>query len=154
MPEMEDEIRARTLKLVSDYQTLVGQRRFDEWFELWAEDGIFEMPFAPHGRRRTYRGKEAIRANIMKSMGRVTVEAVDYFRVLPMLNPENAVVEAAIRGRVVKTGQAYNQSYVFFFETNEGKIVKYREYWNALVSMDAFGGRDTWTTEFEATEAI
>ena len=53
----DDETCAATLRLVGAYQSLLGQKRWETWIDLWAEDGVFDFPFAPHGRQRTYRGK-------------------------------------------------------------------------------------------------
>jgi hypothetical protein len=32
----DDDTRAATLRLVSAYQAMLGQKRWDEWIELWA----------------------------------------------------------------------------------------------------------------------
>jgi hypothetical protein len=40
-------MRAARLRLVSVYGALLGQKRWGEWIELWAEDGQLCFPFAP-----------------------------------------------------------------------------------------------------------
>ncbi|MDR3513741.1 MAG: nuclear transport factor 2 family protein [Caulobacteraceae bacterium] len=144
----DDEVRAATLRLVGDYQTLIGQQRWDEWIALWAEDGVLDFPFAPAGRQRTYRGKGEILAYMSATPGRVAIDRVDQLRILPMQDPAIAVVEVTIKGHAPATGAPYDQTYVLFFETKAGKLWRYREYWNPLVSIDAMGGRETWAAGF------
>ena len=148
MPTPDDPQRAATLRLVSAYQTLLGQKRWDEWIGLWSDDGELDFPFAPAGRQRTYRGKDEILGYMRATPGRVAVDAVDQVRLFPMLDPQLAVAELTIRGHAPATGAPYNQSYVLFFETEGGKLRRYREYWNPLVSIDAQGGREAWTQGF------
>jgi ketosteroid isomerase-like protein len=148
MSSNEEDRRAATLKLMGDYQTLIGQRRLDEWIELWAEDGVLEFPYAPPGRRRAYKGKADIVAYMKHATGRVASDAVEHMRVSPMLDPGMAVVELSIRGHTVANGEPYNQSFVIFFEVQDGKLHRYREYWNPLITIDAIGDRETWAAGF------
>jgi hypothetical protein len=145
----EDETRAATLRVVAAYQTLLGQKRWDEWIDLWAEDGELDFPFAPEGRRRTYRGKAQILAYMAATPGKMAIDAVDSVTLWPMQDPATAMAELTIRGHIPATGAPYNQSYVLVFETKGGKLWRYREYWNPLVSIDAHGGdRAAWTAAF------
>lgn len=148
MTTESDGIRMRTLELVQSYGVLLAQQRWNDWIELWAEDGELDFPFAPAGRQRTYVGKAEILAYMTATPGKMAIDAIDQRRVFPMQDPEIAVVELVIKGRALATGQPYNQSYVILFETKGGKIRRYREYWNPLVSIDAFGGREAWTASF------
>jgi len=143
-----DDERAATLALVAAYQTLLGQKNWSDWIELWAEDGELDFPFAPVGRKRNYRGKAEILNYMSATPGRVVIDAVDTVKLHPMHDPSAAVVELTVRGHVPTTGAAYNQSYVLFFETRGGKLWRYREYWNPLISIDAMGGREAWTQGF------
>ncbi len=144
----EEELRAKSLETVRAYQNLLTQQRWDDWIGLWADDGVLEFPFAPAGRRSVYRGKEDILGYMSRTPGKVAIESITRMAIHPMQNPENVTVELTIKGRAVETGGDYDQSYVLFFELKGGKIVAYREYWNPLVSMDAFGGREAWTASF------
>jgi hypothetical protein len=148
MSSNDDEQRAATQKLMGAYQTLLAQRRFDEWIELWADDGVLEFPYAPAGRRGAYQGKADILAYMQHATGRVVADSVEQMRISPMLDPGMAAVELTIKGRSLANGAPYNQSFVMFFEVQDGKLQRYREYWNPLVTIDAIGDRDTWTAGF------
>jgi hypothetical protein len=43
----DDDVRATTLHLVGAYQALLVEKRWDEWIQLWAEDGELCFAFAP-----------------------------------------------------------------------------------------------------------
>lgn len=143
----DDDVRAATLQLVGDYQVLIAQKRWDEWIELWAEDGELCFPFAPLGRKSVYRGRAEI-LDYMSAVGRVAVDSLETGRLFPMQDPHVAVAEFTVKGHAPETGAPFNQSYVLFFETKGGKISRYREYWNPLVTIDALGDRQTWADGF------
>jgi uncharacterized protein len=148
----DDVLRATTLQIMGSYQALISQGRLDEWIELWAEDGELEFPYAPAGRKRVYRGKAEILAYMKHATGRVAADTVEQMRVSPMLDPGMAVVELSFKGRALATGAPYNQSIVLFFEVADGKLRRYREYWNPLITIDAMGGREKWTEGFGSPE--
>jgi uncharacterized protein len=147
MPTHDEMLRAQTLELLQSYQTLIAQQRFAEWIELWAEDGSCEFPYAPEGRPRLLQGKKAIYEYMTAYPGRIAIDSVAEMRVHPALNPEVVAVELAINGRALTTGRPYNQRYVIVLEAKNGKVWRYREYWNPLVSIEAFGGLDAWLSE-------
>lgn len=148
--------RAAIQRILQSYLHLFSQQRWDEWIDLWADDGVLEFPFAPAGRRRRYVGKPDILAYMkpvaVRMAGRIKVEAVEYFQMHPMLDPEMSCFEMAVKGRILATDAPYNQKYISIIETKGGKVSRYREYWNPIVSMDANGGRDAWTAVFGSPE--
>jgi uncharacterized protein YbjT (DUF2867 family)/ketosteroid isomerase-like protein len=144
--------RAAIQHILQNYLHLFSQQRWDEWIDLWADDGVLEFPIAPPGRRRRYVGKPEILAYMKPLAGRMKVEEVEYFRVHPMLDPAMSCVEMAVRGRILKTDAPYNQKYISIIETKGGKVSRYTEYWNPLVSIDANGGREAWTAAFGSPE--
>jgi ketosteroid isomerase-like protein len=152
MATHEDEVRKRTLELVQSYRTLIMQRRFDQWIELWADDGTCEFPYAPEGRPRLLQGKEQIYDYMTAYPDRIAIDSVVDMRIHPMQNPEVVAAELAIKGRALTTGRPYNQRYVIVVEARDGRIWRYREYWNPLVSIEAFGGLDGWLSDSPASE--
>ncbi len=144
----DEVVRAVTLALVQDYLRLLSAQQWEPWIALWAEDGELEFPYAPSGRRRLYQGKPHILAYMQGTSGKVAVDGIAYSRVLPMLDPRLACMELGIQGHVPTNGVRYDQTYVAMFETKGGQLWRYREYWNPLISMDAFGGREAWTNAF------
>jgi len=152
MSPAEDAQPASIQTILQSYLALYAQQRWDEWIDLWADDGVLEFPFAPKGRKSRYAGKADI-LDYMKSTaarmgGRIKSEGLEYFTVRPMQDPTTVCLEMAVKGRLLETGAPYKQSYISIIETQGGKISLYREYWNPLVSIDANGGREAWTAAF------
>jgi ketosteroid isomerase-like protein len=151
-----DTERAAVQHILQSYMAFYAQQRWDEWIDLWADDGALEFPFAPAGRKSRYAGKADIlaymKATAVRMGGRIKSEGFEYFRVHPMADPAAVCLEMAIKGRVIESGAPYDQKYISIIETKGGKIARYREYWNPLVSMDANGGRAAWTAAFGSPE--
>jgi ketosteroid isomerase-like protein len=148
----DDKVRDQTLAIARSYMMLLKDRRFDEWIELWADDGTCEFPYAPED-RRLLQGKKPIYDYMTAYPEVMAIDSVADMRVHPMLNPEIAVVELAITGRALKTGRPYNQRYVIFIEAQRGKIWRYREYWNSSISTEAFGGVDPMQSKTDGARA-
>jgi ketosteroid isomerase-like protein len=147
-----DNQRAAAQRLLQSYMLFFSQQNWDEWIDLWCDDGVLEFPFAPPGRRRSYVGKAEILDYMKPLGGRIQLEGLEYFNVHPMLEPKMICFEMSLKGRVVETGASYNQKYISIIETRDGKLALYREYWNPIVSMDANGGREAWTAGFGSPE--
>lgn len=146
--EDQDAIRAQTLELLQSYQVLIMSKDWDNWIELWADNGVCEFPFAPEGHVRELVGKKEILDYMTGYPGEIEIGAVEKMTVHPMAQANIVSVELSVSGQVVATGNPYNQSYVIFLEAEEGKIAQYREYWNPLVTMQAYGSMDAWLSHF------
>ena len=139
MPTTDEQaIRDETVAIMQAYQTLITEQRFDEWIDLWAEDGICEFPFAAADRPNRLCGRDEILAYMTQYPDRIAIEGVEELRVHLGLDPHTAIVELTIRGTATETGRSYNQQFVIIGETKDGKLSRYREYWNPLISAEAF----------------
>jgi ketosteroid isomerase-like protein len=138
----DEEIREHTLQMINDLQRVIMEKRLDDWIELFDDDAVFEWPFAPNGRRQTYRGKAAILAAMTPAIARAEFLSLQYFKVHPLLDPNGVIIEMGTKARFVATDRPYNQTYMFYIELRNGKIWRYREYWNAWTLQDAWGDRD------------
>lgn len=149
----EDAERAATRSLADQYLAAFAEKRWEAFMALWAEDGVLEFPYAPPGRRGRYVGKAEILAYMQSVAGRMTADNLDYYEVHPMLDPGMVCTEMGLTGHIRATGAPIVQRYVSIIEARDGKIRRYREYWNPLASMDANGGRAAWTAGFGSPEA-
>ncbi len=70
--------------------------------------------------------------------GKLTVNGVEDLQMHLTVNPRVVVVEMTINGTATQTGRPYNQRYVVVAEAKDGKLAHYREYWNPLISAEAF----------------
>lgn len=155
---MSRDEHAQIQQILQSYMVFYSQQHWDEWIDLWADDGVLEFPFAPAGRRSRYAGKPDIlaymKATAARMAGRIEVEGLEYFRTHPMLETTRICLEMGVKGQVLETGAPYHQRYISIIETKGGKISLYREYWNPVASMDANGGRDAWTSAFGSAEEV
>lgn len=55
---------------------------------------------------------------------------------------ETVVFEFSCTGQGVHTGAPYNQDYISVATLQEGRITRYRDYWNPLVVLTALGGHE------------
>lgn len=58
------------------------------------------------------------------------------------MDAHSYVAEVHAESLIPATGKLYKQDYVMFFTLRDGKILGYREYWNPMAGMDAFGGKE------------
>jgi uncharacterized protein len=139
-----DHVRATTYVLAQKYLELLQKQDWDAWIQLWSDDAILEFPYAPAGAPNRYEGK----ANILRYMSATTegiaVDGVTSLAIHPQLDPTAVVVELHITGHLLKNGATYEQKYVTFFQFENERILRYREYWNPLISIEAFGGYKKW----------
>jgi uncharacterized protein len=128
--------------LLKSHLELIGTD-IERWLELFAEDAVVEFPYAPSlGVPGRMEGLEAIR--------RYFVETPKHFRGLvftnvqyyPTTDPEVALGEAHGSATIGSTGRRYEQDYIVLLKSRNGKISFYREYWNPIPGLEAFGGAE------------
>jgi len=127
---------------------LLLEKDIHQWMELWDENAVMEFPYAPNGYTRQLQGKSEI-YDYMKDFP----SKIDLFRftepqVHQTLNPNVMIVEFGCEGRMLSTGKPYNQSYISVIETENGKITRYKDYWNPLVAIEAIGGLESFMQTF------
>ena len=113
----------------------------DGWVNHWAEEGRIEFPFAPAGYVAKVEGKAAIAGYMSSLPAKFDFRRFDVLTAYSDASGQQAVVEFACEGTALETGRPYNQHYVALLTFDaDGKILVYRDFWNPLVAIDAFGG--------------
>lgn len=115
----------------------------DAYADLWAEDGVFELPFAPSDQTAHIRGREALRAYLAGYTDLLDVHAVDDVRMHEGRDRDHVVVEFEVTGVAAPTGRPYRLRYVAVVRTRDGEIVRYRDYWSPQAAAEALAGTDT-----------
>lgn len=111
------------------------------WLELFAADAVVEFPYAASvGTPARLEGKTAIDAYFRGAPGTFRDLAFRDVRRFESADPDLAIAEVHGSAIIGPTGRAYEQDYVMVMRTKNGKIVSYREYWNPLPAIEAFGG--------------
>jgi uncharacterized protein len=75
---------------------------------------------------------------------------IEFSNVRVYQTTESNAYWAEVHGETVipKTGKIYRQDYVMYFKVTDDKFSFYREYWNAVPVMNAFGGGDSFKETF------
>lgn len=117
------------------------------WLELFDDAAVVEFPYAGGlGTSARLEGKPAIDAYFAR--------AASEFLELRFAEPRVhvaaghgvgvsvAIAEVHGSARIAQTGRPYEQDYVMVLEARDGKITRYREYWNPLPGIETFGGAE------------
>jgi ketosteroid isomerase-like protein len=118
---------------------LAGRMDVDALIEHFAEDAVMELPFAPGRMPKRYVGKGAVLgfqrfARDSFSSFSMAVDAIH-----ETVDPHVVIAEHRSDGTVAANGRRYENRYctVFTFD-DDGKIVFWREYYDAGVVVRAF----------------
>ncbi|GAA4185908.1 nuclear transport factor 2 family protein [Streptosporangium oxazolinicum] len=133
MPSKEAvEIFGRNMELVS-----AGKIR--EWVDLFTEDAVLEFPFPPPGFPPHIKGKEALYEHMKNfpQLLEVTFSTPVYY---DAADPGLVIADFTSEGRALMTGNRFHQTYLSLVWTANGKITRYRDFWDPWVIIQALGG--------------
>ena len=118
----------------------------EEIGDLFAENIVFEFPYAPEGLPRQLRGKVALIDHLARISPLLEFGEMTLHRVHP--SGDTVVLEFSCMGRGRRTGAPYHQRYISVVTLSDGRIVHYVDYWNPLVLLSALGGSEAARTAF------
>lgn len=150
MQTAQDMERDKTAQAFAAHLALVGTD-VQAWVNLFAEDAIVEFPYASaFGSPERLEGKSAL-YNYMKDVPAQMQNLIfTNVREYPTLNPNILFAEVHGEATIAATGRQYQQDYVMRLETQDGKIVHYREYWNPAPVLEAWGDTKNLRQSFNA----
>lgn len=108
-----------------DAQALLGRCR---------DDVVFEFPFAPDGRPKRLEGKQVVGEYLDAIGAGVVLNRLTNLESHQTVDPEVAVIEFSVAGRVRDTDLPFERSYVVVLTVRDGLVLRYRDYWNPLES--------------------
>ncbi|WP_433857455.1 nuclear transport factor 2 family protein [Streptomyces kronopolitis] len=114
------------------------------WVALCDENAVFEFPFAPERYPKRLEGRTAVAAYLRDYPDPIDLHAFPYVEIHRTGRPDTIVVEMHATGRIMASGAPYEGDYVVVMTAAEGRITRYRDYWNPLgvpASMDAAKSR-------------
>lgn len=115
----------------------IVDRDFESFANLFAEDGVIEMPFAVAGVPDRLDGREAIREFSLKAADH-PVEIID-LRVVQLhetVDPEVVILELVTDGRHTPTGEPFQATCIQVFRIQNGEIKLFRDYVSAATVPD------------------
>ncbi|MFE5030615.1 nuclear transport factor 2 family protein [Streptomyces sp. NPDC056683] len=110
------------------------------WADQCDENVVVEFPFAPEGSPTRLEGRAAVHEYLKGYPDLIDVHRITSLTVHATDDPDTAVADWSVTGRVLANGNPYDMSYATFVTFKDGKIVRYREYWNPLAFLKALGG--------------
>ena len=123
--------QARRLSLTKD---------LDGFADLFALDGVHELPFAPPGIPRRLEGRETLREYFAAITGTPLKHTrFENMTVYETADPGVIIAEYDAHGTVTSTGRHYQLRYVQVVEVREGRITLWRDYWDPLASAELLG---------------
>ncbi|MDJ0567569.1 MAG: nuclear transport factor 2 family protein [Pleurocapsa sp. MO_192.B19] len=131
--------RERTVQVVSDFFNLLETMNIEQWIDLWTEDGVHHMPYAPSGFPNRVEGKTAIYRHFNVLPKTIKRMAFVDRKIYPMLNSDQVFAEYRGEVEIADTGRPYNNNYCGLFQLRENRLVSVTEYFNPLVFIEAFG---------------
>jgi hypothetical protein len=108
--------------------------------DLFADDGVHELPFAPPGVPAHLQGRERIRAYLTA----ITSTPIEFheFRDLTIHEVQDGqtlIAEYEAVGTVVSTGAEYRTRYIQVLRACDGQIELWRDYWSPIPGAKALG---------------
>ncbi len=112
------------------------------FLDMFAADGVLELPFAPPGFRTPLVGRDAIAAHLQMASNLIKLDNLTVSEVVTheTSDPEVLVVEFAGLGHGLATGEPYDQRYVSVIRVRDGNIVHYKDYWNPIAVLRTIKG--------------
>ncbi|MFH8410117.1 nuclear transport factor 2 family protein [Streptomyces sp. NPDC018019] len=111
---------------------LLLDKDMDGWVALCADDVQVEFPFAPPGYPPKLVGRAAVADYLGDYTQHIDLRAIPHLKVHLTDDPDTVIAEMRATGRIVATGDPYELSYVVVMTARNGRITRYRDYWNPL----------------------
>jgi ketosteroid isomerase-like protein len=98
--------------------------------DLYAEDAVHELPFAPAGAPARVEGRETLRQMMNTQGGRSPVKyrGFENVQVWETTDPEVIIAEYEVVGTVVSTGAGFRFPQLLVLRVREGQILLSRSY--------------------------
>ncbi|MBW4558125.1 MAG: nuclear transport factor 2 family protein [Trichormus sp. ATA11-4-KO1] len=137
--------RLKNEQTIRRYFQLLSQKCMDKWLKLWADDGVQDMPYSPAGFPKRVEGKAAVAKHysaLPTSVGRMVFSDL---KIYPTTDPNTFFVEFRGEIEVLATKKPYNNTYAGLFQFRNGQVVLFREYYNPIVFIEAWGNPSGFT---------
>ncbi|WP_299737109.1 nuclear transport factor 2 family protein [uncultured Roseobacter sp.] len=110
----------------------------ESFLDMFAQDCVFEAPYAPPGFIARIEGRDALERYLMVLPGLIRIDDFFDLRISEMADPDKVVLEFRGSGEG-RTGAPYDQKWISVIETRNGKIVHYADYWDPCITLAATG---------------
>lgn len=132
--------RQQTVQTVTDFLVALEIKDMEKFANTLADDMVQDMPFSPEGHPKRVSGKVNI-IKLFSDWPEVSGKAdfTSNLRFYPMVDPEMVFVEYKGAVDIIPTGRKYLQTYGGLFHVENSKIRLFREYYDPVPFVYAFG---------------
>ena len=131
----ENVLEAQAKEILEVFQSSLIAQDYEKWLSLFSEDAVFEFPYAPAGYTQRLAGMEEIR-NYMyefpKLMNILSFSSPDL-----IVYKDTIVAEYTCDAVMTGTGKPYRQTYISVINIRDGKITRFKDYWNPMIVLEA-----------------
>ena len=118
-------------QVLEQRRELLLKQDVDGFVELFAPDGVIELPFAGPGMPSRLAGQQAIRDfSHRMDASPLRIDDLEATALYHTDDPEVVIIELATRGTVTSTGGTFVGTSIQVFRIRDGKIVLFRDYFN------------------------
>jgi ketosteroid isomerase-like protein len=118
---------------------LQGLVEGEDYFDLLADDVVFEYVISVPGYPRRVAGRQGI-IDLYRDYGDyMTVHSADSLRVYRDPDASVVVLEYEVHGASVATGRPYDNRFVSIVTVRDGKVTHWRDYLDPIAIFDASG---------------
>jgi ketosteroid isomerase-like protein len=118
-------------QVLEQRRELLLKQDVDGFVELFAPDGVIELPFAGPGMPSRLAGQQAIRDfSHRMDASPLRIDDLEATALYHTDDPEVVIIELATRGTVTSTGRTFEGTSIQVFRIRGGKIVLFRDYFN------------------------
>jgi uncharacterized protein len=118
---------------------LKGLADGEDYFDLLADDVVFEYVISVPAYPRRAEGRQAIIDLYSGYDGYMTVHTADNLRVYRDPRASVAILEYEVHGESVQTGRPYNNRFASVITVKDNKVTHWRDYLDPIAVFDATG---------------
>ena len=124
-------------QVLEQRRELLLKHDMDGFVDLFAPDGVIELPFAGPGMPARLAGQQAIRDYSHRmAASPLRIDDLEATAVYHTDDPEVVVIELVTHGTVTGTGRTFAGTSIQVFRIRDGKIVLFRDYFNVAGLQD------------------
>lgn len=135
--ESKEQIKAAAQNAFKNHLEFLSTGQIEKWVDLFENDGVLEFPYGP----KDFPKKVQVKKELFEYMRNFPKHFKVEFQNLHFHateDPTLVIAEFTSEGYAISTGKPYNQKYISVVTTDtEGKILKYVDFWNPMVALEA-----------------
>jgi ketosteroid isomerase-like protein len=133
----KEQIKDAAQTTFRNHLEFLSSGQIEKWVDLFDENGILEFPYGPSDFPNLVKGKTEL-YEYMKNFPEHFLVTFENLHFHATESPNLVIAEFTSNGKAISTGKPYCQQYISVVTTDDdGKILKYVDFWNPMVALEA-----------------